>query len=57
MSNLSYKENYTIEDYNRWEGDWELIYGDAYAMAPSSVYGHQFVNGKIYRQLEADEKA
>jgi Uma2 family endonuclease len=54
MSNLAYDEKYTIEDYNHWEGDWELIYGDAYAMAPSPMYGHQFVNLKIARQL--DEK-
>ncbi|NEW61203.1 Uma2 family endonuclease [Sulfurovum sp. bin170] len=54
MDNLAYEEKYNIEDYRVWEGDWELIYGDAYAMAPSPMYGHQFVNGKIFRQL--DEK-
>ncbi len=54
MSNLAYNEKYTVEDYNIWEGDWELVYGDAYAMAPSPMYGHQFVNLKIARQL--DEK-
>ncbi len=54
MSNLAYSEKYTVKDYNSWDGDWELIYGDAYAMAPSPSYGHQFVSGKIYRQL--DEK-
>ena len=54
MSNLAYEEKYTAEDYRHWEGDWELIYGDAYAMAPSPLIGHQFVNLKISRQL--DEK-
>ncbi len=54
MPNLAYKEQYTIENYNTWQGDWELVYGDAYAMAPSPLYGHQFVNLKIARQL--DEK-
>ena len=54
MSNLAYIEEYTKEDYYHWEGDWELIYGQPYAMAPSPVYNHQFVNGKILRQL--DEK-
>ena len=53
-SNLAYVESYTKDDYKHWEGDWELIYGNPYAMAPSPVYGHQFVSGKIYRQL--DEK-
>jgi Uma2 family endonuclease len=54
MSNLAYKydEYYTKEDYNQWEGDWELIEGMPYAMAPSPMYGHQFVNGKIYRLLD-----
>ncbi|MEA1955118.1 MAG: Uma2 family endonuclease [Campylobacterota bacterium] len=54
MSNLAYSERYTKDDYNLWEGDWELVYGDAYAMAPSPMFNHQFINGKIYRQL--DEK-
>ncbi len=54
MSNLAYNEKYTKYDYNLWEGDWELVYGDAYAMAPSPMFNHQFISGKIYRQL--DEK-
>jgi len=54
MTNLVYKEKYTVEDFSLLEGDWELIYGNAYAMSPSHVYGHQFVNLKIARQL--DEK-
>jgi len=54
MSNLAYKEKYTIDHYRHWEGEWELIYGDAYAMSPSPMYGHQFVTLKIARQL--DEK-
>jgi len=52
MDNLAYKEKYNIDDYNSWDGDWELIYGDAYAMAPSPIYNHQFVNLKIARQLD-----
>ena len=52
MDNLAYQERYNIDDYYEWEGDWELIYGEAYAMAASPVYGHQFVNGKIFRQLD-----
>ena len=52
MSNLAYIEYYTVDEWKLWEGDWELIYGVPYAMAPSSVYGHQFVMGKIYRQLD-----
>ncbi len=27
-------EYYTYDDYKEWDGDWELIDGVAYAMAP-----------------------
>ena len=36
-------EYYTYEDYVNWEGDWELIDGIAYAMAPSPVKNHQYI--------------
>ena len=36
-------ETYTYNDYKKWEGDWELIYGHPYAMAPSPVGKHQFI--------------
>ncbi len=52
MSNLAYIEHYSVDEWKLWEGDWELIYGVPYAMAPSPIYGHQFVMGKIYRQLD-----
>jgi Uma2 family endonuclease len=45
---------YTYEDYKQWDGDWELVKGIPFAMAPSPVYEHQYVSGKIFRQL--DEK-
>jgi Uma2 family endonuclease len=41
MSSIKYLPNYTVEDYNRWEGDWELIDGIPYAMSPSPVRRHQ----------------
>ena len=49
---LAYEEKYTIYDYEQWDGDWELIYGDAYAMAPSPSFEHQSVSGSIFRQLD-----
>ncbi len=52
MGVLAYSEKYTIEDYKQWEGDWELIYGDVYAMAPSLMFTHQFSNLKIARLLD-----
>ena len=52
MSNLAYSEHYTKSDYALWEGEWELIFGQAYAMSPSPMFGHQFTNMKIARQLD-----
>ncbi|RUM49801.1 MAG: Uma2 family endonuclease [Hydrogenothermus sp.] len=36
-----YLPYYTIEDYKLWEGDWELIEGIPFAMAPSPFGIHQ----------------
>ncbi len=41
MSLAAYKVPYTYEDYKNWKGDWELINGDAIAMAPSPFGPHQ----------------
>jgi len=49
-----YEDYYTVEDYKYWDGDWELIYGFPYAMAPSPMVTHQNINMKIARQI--DEK-
>jgi len=43
---------YTIEDYRRWEGDWELIEGVPYAMAPSPLGRHQQIVGTLIHQFE-----
>jgi len=53
MANLAlkYPPQYTIEDYVNWEGDWELIEGFPYALAPSPVAKHQKVSGLIYRYI------
>jgi Uma2 family endonuclease len=40
-------ERYTAADYRQWEGDWELIDGLAYAMAPSPVVAHQDVSMRL----------
>ncbi len=48
---LAYVEHYTADDYNLWKGDWELIDGMPYAMAPSPMVTHQSINGKIFAQL------
>jgi Uma2 family endonuclease len=40
-------EKYTYQDYLLWEGDWELINGYPFAMAPSPVRNHQWFSGKF----------
>ncbi len=47
---------YTYDDYKNWEGDWELINGMPYAMAPAPVKKHQSIASAIisnfYEQLD-----
>jgi len=49
--------HYTYEDYKTWQGDWELIDGIPFAMAPASMRKHQGLASEIIRllgnQLEA----
>ena len=51
-----YLPYYTVEDYKLWEGDWELIEGIPYAMAPSPFGIHQKITFnlgyEIKKQLE-----
>lgn len=42
-----YLPNYTYCDYLKWEGNWELIYGIPYAMAPSPNIEHQSISNNI----------
>jgi len=44
--------HYTVEDYKHWEGDWEIIEGIPYAMAPSPFWKHQRISGLIFKQIE-----
>ncbi len=43
--------HYTYDDYKIWQGDWELIDGIAYAMAPSPIFEHQDISSKISYEL------
>jgi len=45
-------ERYTINDYKQWKGDWELIGGIAYAMAPSPISKHQAILAKLARLFD-----
>ncbi len=47
-----YLPNYTYDDYKEWEGNWELIYGVPYAMAPAPMIKHQSISNKIARYLD-----
>lgn len=43
--------HYTYDDYLHWKGDWELIHGIPYAMAPAPTVEHQHISNKIARYL------
>ena len=45
LKKYDYTPNYNYEDYKQWEGDWELIGGLAYAMAPAPMKRHQMLEG------------
>jgi len=47
-----YYPSYTYDDYKIWEGEWELIYGIPYAMAPAPMIKHQAISNKIAWQLQ-----
>lgn len=46
-----YTPHYTVADYRRWEGDWELWHGIAVAMTPSPFGRHGGMLGKIITAL------
>jgi len=46
-----YLPNYTYSDYIHWEGDWELIEGVAYAMAPSPILTHQTISSLLIQTI------
>jgi Uma2 family endonuclease len=46
-----YIPRYTYADYALWEGDWELIGGHPYAMAPSPFGPHQRFSAEAIRLI------
>ena len=44
-------EYYNYDDYKEWEGEWELIDGRAYAMAPAPMRKHQAIASAIIAML------
>ena len=50
---------YTVEDYEKWEGDWELIDGIPYALASPSLKHQRFILYLAYlieQQLRGEEE-
>ena len=45
------KPHYTYKDYRHWEGRWEIIDGEAFAMSPAPMPKHQIISAKITTQL------
>jgi len=43
-------QSYTVSDWEKWEGDWELIYGQPVAMVAPALR-HQWLNLEIAVQL------
>ncbi len=52
MGVRAYQEHYRYEDYEQWEGDWEIIDGFPYAMSPKPMIKHQQTSGKIFSELD-----
>lgn len=49
--------HYTVEDWQHWEGKWELIEGFPIAMSPSPKPVHQYVSLQIASQLDSELKS
>lgn len=46
-----YLPHYSKDDYEIWEGSWELIEGMPYAMSPAPTIEHQSISARIQGQL------
>ena len=44
--------HYTYEDFEQWEGQWEIIKGIPFAMTPAPTMKHQRLSFKIAAQLD-----
>lgn len=52
MIPVEWLPQYTYQDYESWEGDWELIEGVAYSLLPSPKRTHQSTNRRFTRMAE-----
>ncbi|BAM03238.1 Uma2 family endonuclease [Phycisphaera mikurensis] len=53
MPALHHIPHYTVDDYKRWEGEWELWFGHAIAMSPSPGRPHGRFSARILAALHA----
>ena len=45
---------YTYDNYQQWEGDWELIEGVPYSMVPAPAKIHQMLVGYIFSEIASN---
>ena len=50
-SAAKYQPHYTVDDYQHWQGDWELWNGVAIAMGPSPFGRHAQLVGQLAKIL------
>lgn len=47
---------YTFQDWERWEGQWEIIHGIPYAMSPAPIPKHQIIANALGSELRQSLK-
>jgi len=50
-SAIRYSPTYTVDDYEQWEGDWELWNGVAVCMSPAPTPLHQYVGSMLASEI------
>ena len=56
MTQTDFIPNYSTEDYELWEGDWELWNGVPVAMSPSPSFRHQKISLEIASEIRIQLK-
>jgi len=49
---VNWLPQYNYKDYEKWEGDWELIHGIPFSMSPSPKRKHQLYGRRFMRLME-----
>jgi len=56
MSALQILPHYNFEDWQLWEGKWEIIHGIPYAMSPAPVPKHQIIANALGAEFHFELK-